>query len=91
MQVLDRTAGTLLRALIGHEAHITQLITNDGILVSASADGTARVWRVESGECLQVLAGVDRSIARLAWLDGGAKVATGGKAGEIRVWNVRDG
>ena len=46
----------VLRELRGHQSNVSSLSwLPDGSLVSGSWDGTARVWNVDSGECVQVL------------------------------------
>ena len=47
---------SLIRSLNGHKGNVSSLSwLEDGILLSGSWDGSARVWNIETGECLQVL------------------------------------
>ena len=49
-------SGQTLKAYTGHTDAITSLaVTVDGSYVSASADGTARVWQSRGTECIAVL------------------------------------
>ena len=51
--------GDCVLLLAGHTAPITALAVaaSGGLLASASADRTARVWELEKGQCLGVLRG----------------------------------
>jgi hypothetical protein len=51
--------GDCVLLLAGHTAPITALAVaaSGGLLASASADQTARVWELEKGQCLGVLRG----------------------------------
>ena len=55
-QVIPSPATTIYR-LEGHQAGIMDMqwnTTND-LIVTASADGTSRVWRVNKGQCMRIL------------------------------------
>ena len=60
MRVWDMEIGDCVLLLAGHTAPITGLAVaaSGGLLVSASADRTARVWELEKGQCLGVLRGM---------------------------------
>ncbi len=59
-------------------------------LVSASTDGSARLWKVESGEQVR---SVDQGapITAIALTPDGKRLATGGENKTVRLWNVADG
>ena len=47
--------GELIKIFEGHRAGVREVVfLNDGTLISASLDGTARRWDQETGQCLQV-------------------------------------
>jgi WD40 repeat protein len=75
----------------GHGAAVTAMdITADGRrLVTASWDGTARIWDVESGRCLTTLNGGDTNLVAVALSPDGTFVATGGPT--LRLWNTESG
>lgn len=57
------------------------------ILVSGSADTTARVWNVDDGTCLRVIRTHQSSVTVVGiWHD---MLATGGADGEITVWDLQ--
>ncbi|GAA2070125.1 hypothetical protein GCM10009801_20620 [Streptomyces albiaxialis] len=55
--VRDVRRGTVLRKLAGHTAEVLRVrLSPDGALaLSAGRDGTVRLWRTGTGECLRVL------------------------------------
>jgi WD40 repeat protein len=59
--------------------------------VSASADGTLRVWDAASGQTLQVLAGHRRAVRAVALTDDGSRVVSASNDGTVRVWDVQTG
>ena len=61
-----------------------------GLIVSASADGTLRVWRLADGACLRTLAGHAGAVSSVADV-GGGRVASGGDDCVLRVWDVLSG
>ena len=45
-----------IRSYFGHEAALTSVVwIDDGLLASAAADGTIRLWRIETAESVSVL------------------------------------
>ncbi|MGE0023758.1 MAG: hypothetical protein AB7S70_09035, partial [Hyphomicrobium sp.] len=56
-------------------------------LVTSSADFTARVWRVESGETLPKLSHPSASLWTIAFSKDGTKVVTSGSDGKARIWD----
>ncbi len=60
-------------------------------LASASADKTARVWRVSDGECVATLAGHAAGISDVAWSAGSDYLATASDDKTLGLWSVADG
>lgn len=60
-------------------------------VVSASADGTLRVWEVASGASLRVIEGAKLGAWSLALSPDGTKAAAGCKDGMLREFRVADG
>ena len=60
-------------------------------LITASQDGTVRLWSAADGKLLNVLYGHMGSLWDLALSPDGTLLAAGGDYGSIRVWRLEDG
>lgn len=67
--MLDVNTGECLCTFVGHERAVgTGRFSKDGSLVlTASADGTAKIWDVRSGNCLRTLRHHDECVASAAF------------------------
>jgi len=76
-------------ALTGHTAAVSQVrISPDGRwIASASADGTAKIWDVETGENLDTLVGHMAGVSCVAWAPDSNSLATGSDDKAIRLWD----
>jgi WD40 repeat protein len=59
-------------------------------LLTASLDGTARLWRVGDGASLGVMR-PGGAVVSAAFSPGGARVLTGSRDGAVRIWDGRSG
>ena len=60
-------------------------------LASASADKTARVWRVSDGELVATLAGHRGGVSDCAWSAGSDYLATASDDKTLGLWDARSG
>jgi len=60
-------------------------------VVSASYDGTVRIWDVESGECLRVLEGHTDFVRSAEFDNSGDKVVSASDDGTVIIWDVETG
>jgi WD40 repeat protein len=95
IQVLDERTGEVVVEMRGHTNDITALefSSDSSLLVSASRDHTARIWRVPSREPLGAPLVHDRAVQRATFSADGRCVATAtapaDKTGPvIQVWDV---
>jgi WD40 repeat protein len=89
--LLSATTGAKLRELEGHQQAASVFAwTSRGDLVSASWDGTIRVWNAHAGHCLLTLGDGVSPVTCLQLVDDTTCVA-GGMDGVVRVWNIADG
>ena len=94
--------GTLLRTndqrssltYSGHTAWVSDVVCMGTQVVSASQDGTVRVWVQDTAECERVLRVCDSGtlLCSMAVSDCGAYVATAeGRTGHVNVWSLATG
>ena len=81
-----------LRTLVGHSGAITAVAyLGAGELVSASHDGTIRIWDLATGRPRPTHAGHLDAVTSLAWSPDGTRLASAGVDGTVRVWDPTDG
>ena len=75
--------------LIGHTRRVTSVaFSPDGKrLVSASEDGTLRVWSCETGQEVLSLHGHNGAVNSVVFTPDGRKLISGGDDGTVRIWN----
>jgi WD40 repeat protein len=84
--------GRTLLILAGHEAPVWQATRNaDGSrILTASSDGTARVWDAQTGEELATLRH-EAAVSQATWDADGSRVLTASADGTARVWDANNG
>ena len=82
-----------LRELKGHgDAVKSAAFSPDGArIVTASSDGTARVWDAASGEMLRELKGHGDAVKSAAFSPDGARIVTASEDRTARVWDAASG
>eukprot|EP00731_Ephydatia_muelleri_P025973 Em0018g73a len=75
--------------LKGHRLTVTSIAHDGDLLVSGSRDNTARVWSLQTLECINVLEAHTDSVNDVAVKDG--LVATASSDGLVRVFNAKSG
>ncbi|KAG0326208.1 hypothetical protein BGZ99_009915 [Dissophora globulifera] len=73
----------------GHTEGVLCLQFDDSFLITGSYDNTARVWNIETGECLRTLSGHALCIRALRFDD--AKLITGSMDRTLKIWNYHTG
>ncbi len=61
------------------------------MIATGSMDNTARLWDVETGECLHTLLGHTAEIVSLDFDTQGQRIITGSFDNTVKVWDVRNG
>ncbi|HEU4689481.1 MAG TPA: NB-ARC domain-containing protein [Vicinamibacterales bacterium] len=88
---LDAPGGMLLMTLVGHEGGVTALSSaaNDGPLVSASNDGSLRLWDWDHGQVLNELEHRTNLAAEaVATSRDGTIAVSGGADGLLYLWDL---
>ncbi len=86
--VLDAASGRIEKRLSGHSGAVWGVAfdpTNANLLASISADQTARLWDVRSGQNTATLRGGDLAVSFSA---DGRKLTTGGFDHQVSVWDL---
>lgn len=89
----DETGYRLVRELVGHSAPVTSLaFSPDGSkLLTTSADMTAKVWDVDTGNWLMTLSGHGNIVFTGLFSPDGAWLVTAGYDRTIRLWDSQTG
>ncbi|HEY2291635.1 MAG TPA: TIR domain-containing protein [Thermoanaerobaculia bacterium] len=88
---MNQAGGALIRTLEGHTAGVRAVAVLDSRrAVSASSDGTLRVWDLESGQTLQILQGHTAWVNAVAVLDS-RRAVSASTDGTLRVWDLESG
>ena len=84
----DRAAPKILS---GHSAEVTDVVALDGNrALSASEDGTLRLWDLTSGDTLRVLRGHSGRVNHVVALDGD-RALSASRDGTLRLWDLTSG
>jgi WD40 repeat protein len=71
--------------------HSVAFSPDGGLIASAGADGTVKLWRATDGALLHTLTGHTSDVNSVAFSPNGSLLASADAEGVIRVWQVRDG
>ncbi len=88
IEVLDVRDGSRVAALKGHTKEITELSSSSNVLISASADGTVRVWRLPSGESIRKQLSFSPPLPPIVLSRDGQFLATRDEFGSDEVANI---
>jgi eukaryotic-like serine/threonine-protein kinase len=93
IRLWDTATGKLLGSLAGHGGYVLHLVywPDSRRLASAAADQTIRIWDLTNLEHVpapRILHGHKREVTRLALLSDGTTLISGGRDGEVCLWNT---
>jgi WD40 repeat protein len=71
--------------------HSVAFSPDGGLIASAAAEGTVKLWRAADGALLRTLTGHDGDVNGVAFSPNGSYVASVGSDGTVRVWRTQDG
>lgn len=85
--------GKPIRNVTGHGDNVVKLVAHptQPLLVTASADKTARIWNADSGAAVRTLPAHNDQVFAVAVSPDGKLVASGSYDGEVKVCKVDDG
>lgn len=93
MRTAPPESGALIRTLVGHIDAVRScaISPKDGTIVSASDDGTLKLWRAETGEEIRTLYGHTGLVNGCAVSPDGAYVISAGSDATLRIWVAETG
>ena len=93
LPALDPPGSMLLMTLVGHEADVTAICLDMGHqwLLSASNDGSVRVWDQQQGQLLQTLHHRQLGARAVSSDRDGTIAVSGGADGRLYVWDILRG
>lgn len=82
-----------MRLLEGHEADVNTAVfgANDSLILTASDDGFARLWRANSGESVRTIGKLFGKVLSAVFLAKGQLILTVDESPTIRLWIASDG
>ena len=85
--------GKQLKSSAAHADEVFKIVMNpkDGMLATASADKSVRLWDADKLASTKQLQGLTDHVFAVAFSPDGSLVAGGAFDGEVRVWKVSDG
>lgn len=90
IKIWDAASGKEIRSLIGHDHTVNGFDVHNMSLLSSSADGTAAVWSMESGQILWQSEKFREYVTSVAYSPDGSLFAVGSYADSISIFNSRD-
>lgn len=89
----DCQRGRRVARLMGHVRSILDIaFTPDGArVVTASDDGTARIWQATTGRELHVLRAHDSAVEKVLITPDGRRIITASPDGTVRIWHASSG
>jgi photosystem II stability/assembly factor-like uncharacterized protein len=89
-ELSDLSAAEPRLSLQAHDGWVWDVaFSNDSErIASASADGTLKIWSVESGDLLGTLTGHTSTVSQVAFAPDGSTLASASWDGTLRIWDV---
>jgi WD40 repeat protein/uncharacterized protein YecT (DUF1311 family) len=93
VQIHDVGSGSVISTLRGHTGRVTFVAfsSDSGLIATASADKTARIWQSATAIPVATLAGHDGPINLVSFSPDGSHVVTASSDNTARVWSVPAG
>jgi WD40 repeat protein len=81
------------RLRLSHGSLVRQAVWNrdESRILTASDDGTAKIWDAETGDALLALTGHTGGVRQAIWNADEGRILTTGKDGTARVWDAETG
>ena len=90
IKIWDALTGREIRSLFGHEHTVNGFSLYDNILATSSADGTAGVWDITSGEMLWQSRKFREYVTSIDFSNDGRLLAIGSYADSVSIYSTKD-
>ena len=84
VRIVDLASGKVVTELKGHGDAVTSIRFSADLVLTGSADKTARLWKADGTAAGKIE--TPAAVAAVEWLADGKQIATAGADGVIRVW-----
>ena len=89
-RIWDAHTGMEIRSFLSHDHTINDFSVHEGLLATSSADGTAAVWRLETGELLWQTPSYGQFVTSVDFSPNGKLLTIGGYADSLEIYSVKD-
>ena len=92
VSVIDSKKNEVLQILTGHTDSVYDAVcSSNGLIITASADRTIRVWNLQANRYIQVLHGHFSAIHKLSITRDNERVMSLSSDGVIKIWDIKRG
>ena len=91
IRIWDRNNGHLLKTLQGHRGPVNAVQIRGNLLASASGDGMAKLWRLDTGMCIKEFHSRERGLACVEFSEDGRTIFAGGNDHVIYEYDTTNG
>lgn len=90
VKIWDAISGKEIRTLLGHDHTVNEVSIHDKLIATSSADGTAGVWNMETGELIWQSENLAQFVTSVDFSPNGDLLAVGSYADSISIYQVKD-
>ena len=89
--LVDAKSGELKQTLLGHKAGVYNIITTQNTIITSGLDETIRIWNIETGKCIAILAGHLHRIQEMFFTSNKKFLISKDRLGYTVAWDLGSG